>query len=30
MGSVHLTVDGDIDVDVVADFLVAAFADHDP
>jgi hypothetical protein len=27
---VHLTVDGDIDIDVVADFLAAAFADHDP
>jgi hypothetical protein len=27
---VHLTVDGDIDVEVVADFLAAAFADHDP
>jgi hypothetical protein len=27
---VHLTVDGDIDVEVVADFLVAAFADHNP
>jgi hypothetical protein len=27
---VHLTVDGNIDVDVVADFLAAAFADHDP
>lgn len=25
---VHLTVDGDIGVDVVADFLVAAFADR--
>jgi hypothetical protein len=28
--SVHLTVDGDIDIDVVAAFLVAAFEDHDP
>ena len=27
---VHLTVDGDVDVGVVADFLAAAFADHDP
>lgn len=27
---VRLTVDGDIDVEVVADFLAAAFADHDP
>jgi len=26
----HLTVDGDIDIEVVADFLTAAFADHDP
>lgn len=26
---VHLTVDGDIDVRLVADFLVAAFGDHD-
>jgi hypothetical protein len=26
---VRLTVDGDIDVDVVANFLVAAFTDHD-
>ncbi len=26
---VHLTVSGDVDVDVVADFLAAAFADHD-
>jgi hypothetical protein len=26
---VHLTVDGDIDVGVVADFLAAAFADRD-
>ena len=26
---VHLKVDGDIDVDVVADFLAAAFADHE-
>lgn len=25
---VHLTVDGDIDMDVVAEFLAAAFADH--
>ncbi len=25
---VHLTVDGDVDIRVVADFLVAAFADH--
>jgi hypothetical protein len=27
---IHLTVDGDIDIDVVAGFLVAAFADQDP
>jgi hypothetical protein len=27
---VHLTVDGDIDIDLVANFLAAAFADHDP
>jgi hypothetical protein len=27
---VHLTVDGDIDMDVVANFLRAAFAEHDP
>jgi hypothetical protein len=27
---VHLSVDGQIDVDVVANFLAAAFADHDP
>lgn len=27
---VHLTVDGDIDVSVVANFLVAAFANQDP
>jgi hypothetical protein len=26
---VHRTVDGDIDIDVVADFLSAAFEDHD-
>lgn len=26
---VHLTVDGGIDIDVVADFLAAAFADRD-
>jgi hypothetical protein len=25
----HLTVDGDIDVGIVADFLAATFADHD-
>jgi hypothetical protein len=28
--SVHLTVDGDIDINVVAAFLAAAFADHGP
>jgi len=28
--SVHLPADGDIDIDVVAAFLAAAFADHDP
>lgn len=27
---VHLTVDGDIDIDAVTKFLTAAFADHDP
>jgi hypothetical protein len=27
---IHLTVDGDIDVGVVADFLAAALAGHDP
>jgi hypothetical protein len=27
---IHLTVDGDIDVEVVAEFLSAAFADQDP
>jgi hypothetical protein len=27
---VHLTVHGDIDIDVVAAVLAAAFADHDP
>jgi len=27
---VHLTVDGDIDIDVVANFLAAALANHDP
>lgn len=27
---IHLTVDGDIDVNVVAEFLAAAFADQDP
>jgi len=27
---VHLTVDGDIDVKVVAEFLAAAFAEHHP
>jgi hypothetical protein len=27
---VQLTVDGDIDVNVVADFLAAAFAENDP
>jgi hypothetical protein len=26
---VHLVVDGDVDVGAVADFLAAAFADHD-
>jgi hypothetical protein len=26
---VHLTVDGDVDIHAIADFLVAAFADHD-
>jgi hypothetical protein len=26
---VHLTVRGDVDINVVADFLVSAFADHD-
>jgi hypothetical protein len=27
---VHLTIDGDIDIGIVADFLRAAFADRDP
>jgi len=26
----HLTVEGDMDIDVVADFLINAFADHSP
>jgi hypothetical protein len=28
--TVHLTVNGDVDVGIVADFLAAAFADHSP
>lgn len=27
---VHLTIDGDIDIGIVADFLRASFADRDP